>query len=432
MPRLIRRLPRPSELLPLMRLRPPTLDRRAARLASAADLWDLRRIAQRRTPRAAFDYVDGAAGSELTVRRTREAFEATELLPRILHSTPAADLSTTIAGGPSALPFGIAPTGFTRFMQAEGEDGGASAAAAAGIPFSLSTMGTRSLEEVAGVSGAGRRWFQLYLWKDRDRSLDLLRRAEAAGFDTLLVTVDTPVAGQRLRDVRNGMTIPPQLSLRTVLDASYRPEWWFNFLTTDPLTFASLSDTAADLPTIINGMFDPSLSIADLEWIRSVWPGRLFVKGVLTAEDTRRALDAGADGLVVSNHGGRQLDRAPVSLRALGEVRAEAGAGVEVILDSGIMSGADIVSALALGADFVLIGRAYLYGLMAGGEQGVARAIELLAREVESAMMLMGCATVADLKASGQVRASWLDEARSERRTGRDPRDATRGARISP
>lgn len=293
-------------------------------------------------------------------------------------------------------------------------------------------MGTRSLEEVATVSGAGRRWFQLYLWKDRDRSLDLLRRAEDAGFDTLLVTVDTPVAGQRLRDVRNGMTIPPQLSLRTVLDASYRPEWWFNFLTTDPLTFASLSDTAADLPTIINSMFDPTLSIADLEWIRSVWPGRLFVKGVLTAEDTRRALDAGADGLVVSNHGGRQLDRAPVSLRALDEVRAEAGAGVEVILDSGIMSGADIVSALALGADFVLIGRAYLYGLMAGGEQGVARAIELLAREVESAMMLMGCATVADLKASGQVRASWLDDARSGRRTGRIPTEATHGARISP
>lgn len=427
MPRLTRRLPQPSELLPLMRFRPPTVRRRAARLAAAADLGDLRRIARRRTPRAAFDYVDGAAGSELTARRTREAFAATELLPRILHSTPSADLSTTIAGGPSALPFGIAPTGFTRFMHAEGEDGGAAAAATAGIPFTLSTMGTRSIEEVAAVSGAGRRWFQLYLWKDRERSLDLLRRAEAAGFDTLLVTVDTPVAGQRLRDVRNGMTIPPQLTLRTVLDASYRPEWWFNFLSTDPLTFASLSDTAADLPTIINGMFDPTLSIADLEWIRSVWPGRLFVKGILTAEYARRSLDAGADGLVVSNHGGRQLDRAPVSLKALTEVRAEAGAGVEVVLDSGIMSGADIVSALALGADFVLIGRAYLYGLMAGGEQGVARAIELLAREVESAMMLMGTATVTDLKASGQVRAPWLEGTEASPATERSS-----ASRITP
>ncbi len=407
MPRLTRRLPQPSELRPLLRFKAPTLDRRAARLASAADLWDLRRIARRRAPQSAFDYVDGGAGSELTLQRSREAFESTELLPRILHSTPAADLSTTIAGGPSALPFGIAPTGFTRFMHAEGEDAGAAAADAAGIPFTLSTMGTRSIEAVADTTGAGRRWFQLYLWKERERSLDLIRRAEAAGYDTLLVTVDTPVAGRRLRDVRNGMTIPPQLTLRTVLDASRRPEWWFNFLTTDPLSFASISLASADLPTIINTIFDPTLSIADLEWIRSVWPGRLFVKGVLTAEDTRRSLDAGADGLVVSNHGGRQLDRAPVSLRALGEVRAEAGAGVEVILDSGVMSGADIVSALGLGADFVLIGRAYLYGLMAGGEQGVARAIELLAGEVEAAMMLMGTATIADLKASGQVRAPW-------------------------
>jgi L-lactate dehydrogenase (cytochrome) len=405
---LTRRLPQPSELLPLMKFSAPALGRRSHRLRQAADIADLRSIAKRRTPRPAFDYVDGAAGAELTARRTREAFESTELLPRILHGTPEADLSTTVAGGPSALPFGIAPTGFTRFMHAEGEDGGSAAAAAAGIPFTLSTMGTRSVEQVAENAPGGRRWFQLYLWRDRQSSLDLLQRAWSNGYDTLLVTVDTPVAGQRLRDVRNGMTIPPRLTARTMLDASYRPEWWFNFLSTDPLTFASLSDTTHDLPTLINGMFDPTLSLADLEWARQNWPGRLFVKGVLTAEDTRRALDAGADGLVVSNHGGRQLDRAPVSLKALAEVRAEAGADVEIILDSGILSGADIVSALALGADFTLIGRAYLYGLMAGGREGVTRAIELLAAEVRTAMQLMGCATIADLKHSGQVRAPWL------------------------
>lgn len=412
-----RQFPRISELRPLMQFGRPSLDRRAARLARAADIDDLRTIAQRRTPRPAFDYVDGAAGQELTARRTREAFASTELLPRVLHGTAAADLRTTIAGDTSALPFGIAPTGFTRFMHAEGEDGGAAAAAAAGIPFTLSTMGTRSLEQVAEVSDAvgnrlhgtpGTRWFQLYLWKDRQRSLDLIERATAAGFGTLLVTVDTPVAGNRLRDVRNGMTIPPRLSLKTVLDASHRPEWWFNFLTTDPLSFASLSTSAQDLPTIISSMFDPTLSIHDLEWIRSVWPGRLFVKGVLTAEDTRRSLDAGADGLVVSNHGGRQLDRAPVSLKALSEVRAEAGPDVEIILDSGILTGADIVAALALGADFTLIGRAYLYGLMAGGRQGVERAIELLAEETRVAMMLMGAASVADLRREGRVRAPWL------------------------
>ncbi|MBB5749943.1 L-lactate dehydrogenase (cytochrome) [Micrococcus sp. TA1] len=403
-----RRLPQPSELLPLMRFSAPGLGRRAHRLRGAADVADLRTIARRRTPRPAFDYVDGAAGNELTARRTREAFESTELLPRILHGTAEADLSTTIAGGPSALPFGIAPTGFTRFMHAEGEDAGAVAAARAGIPFTLSTMGTRSVEQVAQAAPGGRRWFQLYLWRDREKSRGLLERAWAHGYDTLLVTVDTPVAGQRLRDVRNGMTIPPRLSARTVLDASYRPEWWFNFLSTDPLTFASLSGTTHDLPTLINSMFDPTLSAADLEWVRENWPGRLVVKGVLTAQDTRLALDAGADGLVVSNHGGRQLDRAPVSLKALGEVRAEAGADVEIILDSGILSGADIISALALGADFTLIGRAYLYGLMAGGREGVTRAIELLAAEVRTAMQLMGCATIADVKASGQVRAPWL------------------------
>ncbi|MFI8411162.1 alpha-hydroxy acid oxidase [Paeniglutamicibacter gangotriensis] len=392
-----RRLPQISELRSLMKFEAPSLDRRAARLAKAADVWDLRAIAKRRTPTPAFDYVDGAAQRELTTRRAREVFDSVELIPRILHGTAEPDLSTAIAGEASALPFGIAPTGFTRFMHAEGETGVVRAAAAAGIPFSLSTMGTRSLEEVAAAAPESRRWFQLYLWKDREKSRALLQRAAAAGYDTLLVTVDTPVAGQRLRDARNGMVIPPKLNLKTVLDASYRPEWWFNFLTTDSLKFASLSNSATDLPTLINSMFDPTLSFADLEWIRSIWDGQLFVKGVLTAQDARKSIDAGADGLVVSNHGGRQLDRAPVSFEALAEVRAEVGDQVELIMDSGIMSGADIVAALCAGADFVLIGRAYLYGLMAGGEQGVERVIELLAEEIRVNMQLMGAATIADL-----------------------------------
>lgn len=416
MARLKRQLPQIDELLPLMKFKLPTLDRRAARLSTAANVWDLRKIAKRRTPTPAFDYTDGAAQDETTLNRSYKLFREITLIPKILHSTPEVDLSTTIAGGPSSLPFGIAPTGFTRFMQSEGEDAGASAAAKAGIPFSLSTMGTRSVEEVAKVSeekrnskpGSGRRWFQLYLWNDREASRDLLERAQKEGFDTLLVTVDTPVAGQRLRDTRNGMTIPPQLTAKTVLDASYRPEWWFNFLTTDPLTFASLSNTAADLPTILNSMFDPSLSIEDLKWIREVWKGPLFVKGILTAEDTRRAVDAGADGLIVSNHGGRQLDRCPASIQALTDVRKEAGPDIEIILDSGVMSGADIVAALGLGADFVIVGRAYLYGLMAGGEQGVDKTIELLAEEVRNAMLLMGTRTIEDIKTSGQVIAPWL------------------------
>lgn len=404
---LARRLPDVKDMAPLMRFAAPQADRRVARLSRAADVADLRRIAKRRTPTPAFDYVDGAAKREVTHTRAREVFDSVELLPRILHGIAEPDLSVDIAGAHSALPFGIAPTGFTRFMHAEGENAGAAAAAAAGIPFTLSTMGTRSIEETAASSGDGDRWFQLYLWRDRDRARDLIERAAAYGYGALVVTVDTPVAGQRLRDVRNGMTIPPQLTPKTVLDAAWRPGWWFDFLTTDPLTFASLSDSAGDLPSIINGMFDPTLSLEDLEWIRSAWKGQLFVKGVLTAEDTRRSLDAGADGLVVSNHGGRQLDRAPVSLKALPGVRAEAGPDVPIILDSGITTGEDIVAALALGADFTLIGRAYLYGLMAGGQEGVARVIELLAQEVRVVMTLMGVATTKDLTPDS-VRAPWL------------------------
>ncbi|MCC5671380.1 alpha-hydroxy acid oxidase [Kocuria rhizophila] len=402
-----RHLPQLSELKPLMQFGSFNPDRRAARLAKAADVEALRRIARRRTPKPAFDYVDGAAGQELTYRRSREAFESVELLPRILHGTDTADLSTEIAGFRSALPFGIAPTGFTRFMHSEGEIGGVLAAERAGIPFSLSTMGTRSIEEVRDAAPDAERWFQLYLWREHDASLDLIRRAKAAGTTTLLVTVDTPVPGQRLRDTRNGMVIPPRLTPKTVLDASYRPEWWFNFLTTDSLKFASLSDTSGALADLISTMFDPGLNLADLEWIREQWDGTLYVKGVLTREDARRAMSVGADGLVVSNHGGRQLDRAPVSLTALPELRDEVGPDVPLILDSGVLSGADVVTALCAGADFVLIGRAYLYGLMAGGEQGVSRVIELLEAQIRTTMMLMGAANTADLGPHA-MRAPWL------------------------
>lgn len=405
-----RHLPQLSELKPLMQFGSFNPDRRAARLAKAADVEALRRIARRRTPKPAFDYVDGAAGQELTYRRSREAFESVELLPKILHGMDTADLSTEIAGFRSALPFGIAPTGFTRFMHAEGEIGGVRAAEKAGIPFSLSTMGTRAIEEVRDAAPDAERWFQLYLWRDHAASLDLLQRAKAASVRTLLVTVDTPVPGQRLRDVRNGMVIPPRLTPGTVLDASYRPEWWFNFLTTDSLKFASLSDTSSTLADLISSMFDPGLDLDDLAWIREHWDGQLFVKGVLTRDDARRAMSVGADGLVVSNHGGRQLDRAPVALTSLPGVREEVGPDVPLILDSGVLSGADVVTALCAGADFVLIGRAYLYGLMAGGEQGVSRVIELLEAQIRTDMMLMGAGSIADLGPES-MRAPWLERA---------------------
>ena len=396
--RLKRQLPNVSELKNLMRFEAPNLDRRVARLAEAADVWDLRKIAKRRTPKAAFDYVDGAARDEVSYRESRDFFRDVRLMPNVLNGAHDISLSTEIAGEPAALPFGIAPTGFTRFMHAEGEDAGSQAARDAGIPFTLSTMGTRSVEEVAASQGnSGRRWFQLYLWKDHSACQELIERAAANGYDTLVVTVDTPVAGQRLRDVRNGMTVPPKLTAGTVLDASYRPEWWFNFLTSDPLSFATLSGKTSDLPSLINSMFDPTLSMDDLRWIREQWPGKLFVKGVLTEDDARRSLDAGADGLVVSNHGGRQLDKAPISLDALPRVREAAGDDVNIILDSGVMRGSDIVTALALGADFTLIGRAYLYGLMAAGEAGVNKVLDLLRQEIIVSMQLMGAQSLRDL-----------------------------------
>ena len=269
-----RRLPNISELRPLMQFGTFNPDRRAARLAKAADIEALKAIARRRTPKPAFDYVDGAAGQELTYKRSREAFESVELLPKILHGIAEADLSTEIAGYRSALPFGIAPTGFTRFMHSEGEIGGVKAAAEAGIPFSLSTMGTRSIEEVRDAAPDAARWFQLYLWRDHEASRDLIARAKAAGYTNLIVTVDTPVAGIRLRDDRNGMSIPPKLSPKTVLDASYRPEWWFNFLTTDSLKFASLSDTSHMVAELIGKMFDPSLSPRSTSCARR-WRGAL-------------------------------------------------------------------------------------------------------------------------------------------------------------
>lgn len=405
--KLPRRLPPYSELRPLMQFAPPRFGTEA-RLAKVADVWDLRRIARRRTPKAAFDYTDGAALREIGYARNRAAFDNVELVPAILSGSATVDLSVDIAGGRSSLPFGIAPTGFTRFMQTEGEFGGAGAAGELGVPYTLSTMGTRSIEEVAEHNPDTRRWFQLYLWADRDKSGDLLRRAKQNGYDTLLVTVDTPVAGQRLRDVRNGMTIPPKLTLKTIADASVRPQWWFDFLTTDPLTFASLSGSTRSLPDIINSIFEPTLSMDDLAWIRTQWDGPLFVKGILNPTDARKAREVGADGLVVSNHGARQLDRAPVSLLALPEVRAAVGPDVEIILDSGIMSGSDVIAALALGADFTLIGRAYLYGLMAGGQAGVAKVLQILRDEMIVGMQLMGAGSVAELTPE-MVKADWRD-----------------------
>jgi len=401
-----RQFPRPGDLASLMRFKAPTLSAKKRRLDAALTIADLRAIAERRTPRAAFDYTDGAAEQELSLARARQAFEDVEFSPSILRGMSEVDTSSTILGGPSALPFAIAPTGFTRLMQTEGEIAGAAAAGAASIPFTLSTLGTSSIEAVKAANPDGRNWFQLYVMRDREISYELVRRAAAAGFDTLHFTVDTPVAGARLRDKRNGFSIPPQLTAATILDAIPRPWWWWDFLTTPKLEFASLSSTGGTVGELLDAAMDPTISFADLDVIRGMWPGKLVVKGVQNVRDAARLADLGVDGILLSNHGGRQLDRAPIPFHLLPDVvrelrgpkggRARNNA-VEIGVDTGIMSGADIIACIALGADFTLIGRAYLYGLMAGGRAGVDRTITILRDQIIRTMKLLGVATLDEL-----------------------------------
>ncbi len=393
-----RRFPRPSELAPLMRFKKPTLNAKKRRLQSALTIHDLRAIAQRRTPKAPFDYTEGAAEAELSLGRARQAFDDIEFHPAILRDVSQVDTGWEVLGQRVELPFGIAPTGFTRMMHTEGEVAGATAAAAAGIPFSLSTMGTTSIEGVRDAAPDGRNWFQLYMWKDRERSMQLVERAAAAGFDTLLVTVDVPVAGARLRDKRNGFSIPPALTMGTIVNAIPRPWWWWDFLTTEPLAFASLSSWNGTVGELLDAMFDPTVTYDDLRWIKEQWPGKLVVKGVQTVDDAKRLTTLGVDGITLSHHGGRQLDRAPLPFHLLPEVVREVGNDTEVHLDTGIMSGADIVASVALGARFTLIGRAYLYGLMAGGREGVDRTIQILGEQVARTMRLLGVSSLDELE----------------------------------
>jgi L-lactate dehydrogenase (cytochrome) len=390
-------MPRWSELSPLIRSRRVPGDAVDRRLAKAADVQDIRAIARRRVPRAVFDYTDGAAGAELSLARCREAFRRVEFRPSVLRDVSVVDLTTTILGAPSSLPLVFAPTGFTRLMNSEGEPAVARVAERVGIPHALSTMGTTSMEALAAAAPDVRRWFQLYLWRDREASAAMVERARAAGYEALVLTVDTPVAGPRLRDVRNGFSIPPALTVRTVANAALHPTWWFDLLTTEPLEFASLSSWGGTIAELVDKVFEPAATIADVRRLRTDWPGSLIVKGIQTVEDAREVVDAGADAVVVSNHGGRQLDRAPIPLEVLPSVVEAVGDRAEVYLDGGILDGADVVAAVALGARACLVGRAYLYGLMAGGERGVQRVADLLTAEMRRTLQLLGVTSIAEL-----------------------------------
>lgn len=392
-----RRVPRPAELAEILRPRPIVLNPTERRLAKAHTIADLRTIARKRSPRAVFDYTDGAAELEDSLRRARQAFRNIEFRPNVLRGVAEVDTGTDILGVRSALPFAFAPTGFTRMMNHEGERAVATVAQREGIPYALSTMGTTSIEDVAAAAPRARKWFQLYVWRDRSAGKDLMQRAWESGYDTLMLTVDTPVGGARMRDVRNGLTIPPALTLRTFLDGAMHPAWWINLLTTEPLTFASLSSWGGTVADLINKMFDPTLDYEALDWVRASWPGKLVVKGIQNPDDAAEIVKHGAEAVVLSNHGGRQLDRAPTPLELLPPTLDAVGDDAEVWLDTGILSGGDIVAALARGAQTCLIGRAYLYGLMAGGERGVQRTVDILRAEIIRTMQLLGVRSIAEL-----------------------------------
>jgi len=392
-----RRIPRWSALRSLLRPAPIRPGSPEGWLAGIASIRDLRVAARRRTPRAVFDYVDGGAETETSLQRARDAFARVEFVPSVLRDVSAVDTSTTLLGRRSALPLIFAPTGFTRLMNHQGEPAVARTAGRVGIPYVLSTLGTTSPEDLSAAAPGAELWFQLYLWRDREASLELLNRVQSASYGALVLTVDTPVAGARLRDVRNGMAIPPALTLRTMIDAALHPGWWFNLLTTEPLRFASLTSSGGTVGELVDRTFDPAVTPADLDWLRATWSRPIVVKGIQTVEDARMVVDHGADAIVVSNHGGRQLDRAPTPLEQLPRIVDAIGDRAEVYLDGGILSGSDVVAAVALGARACMVGRAYLYGLMAGGEPGVQRAVDLLGREIARTMQLLGVGTVSEL-----------------------------------
>ena len=393
-----RQFPNLRELTALLKFELPTIKRRQRRLQQALTIWDLREIAKKRTPQGPFDYTDGAAESEVSLERSRQAFLDIEFQPNILQDVSNVSLSRTSLGNVFDMPVGIAPTGFTRMMQAEGERAGARAAEKFGIPFTLSTLGTTAIEEVVKAAPSGTNWFQLYMWKDREASMALVERAAKAGVKNLMLTVDVPAAGARLRDTYNGMTVPPKLTAKTIMNAIPRPEWVWNFLTTPPLQFAAMNKWDGTVGELLDFMFDPTMTFDDLKWVREQWKGTLTVKGVQTLEDAKRCAEYGIDAVLLSNHGGRQLDRAEVPFHMLGQIRKELKSEIEIHLDTGIMHGGDVLAAIAHGAQFTYVGRAYLYGLMAGGQEGVERTMEILKGQMFRSMKLIGVSSLEELE----------------------------------
>ena len=395
-----RQFPRWKNIKPLLGWSLPKFPLEDRKLKRAVNLQELRLLARKRVPKAVFDYVDGGANDEISYQRSAETFSKVQFHARVLRDVSKVDLTTKIAGKDSALPIIFAPTGYTRMMNYEGEPMVAQVCEENNLIYSLSTMGTTSSQEIADQVPGVRRWFQLYLWRDRSQSLQFIYGAKEAGFEGLILTVDTAVGGIKWRDMRNGLTVPPKITLKTFLDMALKPKWWANLLTTAPLEFATFRNFNKPLSEIAATVFDPAVTFADVKWLRSVWKGKLIIKGVQTVEDAKQLAKIGVDAIILSNHGGRQLDKSVVPLEILPEVRkavGKKGKGTQIYIDGAIMSGADVLAAIALGADAVLIGRAYLYGAMAAGREGVQKVVNTLRFEMETAMKLMGARNIDEL-----------------------------------
>lgn len=385
------------------RFRKPELSSTARVLRSAATVSDLRRAARRRLPAGIFDYIDGGSADERSLQANRDAFASVTFHPRVLTGLSEIDTTTSLLGRAVPSPLVLAPTGFTRIAHPDGELAVARAAARHGIPYALSTLGTRSIEELAQASD-GDLWFQVYVWRDRGLVESMIERAALAGYQALVLTVDTPVLGRRERDIRNGFALPPTIGIDTLIDGLRHPSWTWSFVRSEPIRFANVvgasvgdGTTPIALAEYTMRQFDPSLSWRDVSWVRSLWPRSIVLKGIQTVEDAVLAADAGVDAIILSNHGGRQLDDAPPPLALVQPVVEAVGDRVEVLCDGGIQRGSDVVKALALGAKACMIGRAYLYGLAVGGERGVNHVLDLLSSDIKRTMTLIGVASVGEL-----------------------------------
>ncbi len=401
-----------ESLRSVVSLKPRERDRTTRRLAAAANIDDVRLLAKKRLPAGVFDYIDGAAEDEHAMARNASRFSDRTLVPRVLRDVSQLDTSVTVLGEPVAMPLIIAPTGFPRIAHPEGELATARAAASAGIPFSLSTMGTRSIEEVAAVS-AGRKWFQVYVWRDRELTKDMLARCKDNGFEALFITVDTAVLGRRERDVRRGMSLPPKIGLDTFIEGALRPGWVLEFLRNDPIVFSNVAvstarlgndtedgSSAVSLADYINSQFDPRLSWEDISWIRSQWDGPVILKGVQSIADAEIAVSEGIDAIALSNHGGRQLDTSPAIIDLVAPVADAVGGDIEIYCDGGVRRGSDVVKAVALGANACMIGRPHLYGLAAGGEAGVRHVLDFFQDGIEQTMALTGVSSMSEVDRS--------------------------------